>query len=576
MTADLGHALEYVGQLQAFGECPRVRTLDDGTVRNRIAVGEADLNEVGSGSGQFPDQPTRHRHVGIARCQKRHERKLTLLLSLTIVQPGVAPTVAPDLREQWEAVHFGGRKSGHAHWVFDQVEAGGRPVIRSENQMELKLPRFGDTARMGMEAVCYETPGGRFYAFDCTLKQPGPGQDQVTEGRLDAAGRMELTLQTTGKTTKQTMDWPDDVIGMAALDRLTRKFAAGTDAEAKCVVFLPGMNQIADTVLKRVGKVKTTLAGGVERELLELRMEQSARPGKSKLPASRLWLDERGQTMKTEISLFGAMSVVSYALPKAAALADGAAVPANAQQDLGFQTLVPCPKLPDARTAPAVVYELELDDPEVAKAFPADANQKIVRLDGRKLTLKVLKRSPPPGAAPGKTDAEFLAPNGFVQSDDPAIVKVAKDAVGAEYDPWKQCQKLEHWVKTEMKHGDFSAAFLTASDALARRSGDCTEHGVLLAALCKAVGVPARVAVGLVYVDFGEKPALGYHLWTEVNLAGEWYALDGTLGQGVVGGDRLKLGDTSLKGASALGTFTPVFEAMGKFKVVGAVAVPNP
>ena len=32
-------------------------------------------------------------------------------------------------------------------------------------------------------------------------------------------------------------------------------------------------------------------------------------------------------------------------------------------------------------------------------------------------------------------------------------------------------------------------------------SGDCTEHAVLAAAMCRAVEVPSRVAIGLVYVE---------------------------------------------------------------------------
>ena len=71
------------------------------------------------------------------------------------------------------------------------------------------------------------------------------------------------------------------------------------------------------------------------------------------------------------------------------------------------------------------------------------------------------------------------------------------------------------------------------------REGDCTEHAVLLAALARACGIPARVAIGLVYVD--QAGGFGYHMWTEMYLSGHWIPLDATLGQGGIGAAHLKL-----------------------------------
>jgi len=56
--------------------------------------------------------------------------------------------------------------------------------------------------------------------------------------------------------------------------------------------------------------------------------------------------------------------------------------------------------------------------------------------------------------------------------------------------------------------------------------GDCNEHTVLYVALARALGLPARTAVGLVYVN----GAFFYHAWPEVWL-GEWVAMDPTFGQ---------------------------------------------
>jgi transglutaminase-like putative cysteine protease len=47
---------------------------------------------------------------------------------------------------------------------------------------------------------------------------------------------------------------------------------------------------------------------------------------------------------------------------------------------------------------------------------------------------------------------------------------------------------------------------------------------VLLAALCRARGIAARAALGLVYVARNQEFA--YHMWTEAYIGGKWIPLD--------------------------------------------------
>jgi transglutaminase-like putative cysteine protease len=66
----------------------------------------------------------------------------------------------------------------------------------------------------------------------------------------------------------------------------------------------------------------------------------------------------------------------------------------------------------------------------------------------------------------------------------------------------------------------------SAREVLARRRGDCNEHAVLLAALARAAGIPARVVAGAVYANDG----FYYHAWTELWL-GRWVSADAAFGQ---------------------------------------------
>ncbi|OFV87204.1 MAG: hypothetical protein A2V74_01545 [Acidobacteria bacterium RBG_16_70_10] len=72
----------------------------------------------------------------------------------------------------------------------------------------------------------------------------------------------------------------------------------------------------------------------------------------------------------------------------------------------------------------------------------------------------------------------------------------------------------------------------SALEVLRTRVGDCNEHTALYVALARASGLPARIAVGLVYL----RGAFYYHAWPEVWVAerpgrGLWLPVDPTLNQ---------------------------------------------
>jgi transglutaminase-like putative cysteine protease len=67
----------------------------------------------------------------------------------------------------------------------------------------------------------------------------------------------------------------------------------------------------------------------------------------------------------------------------------------------------------------------------------------------------------------------------------------------------------------------------SAREVLRSRRGDCNEHAVLLAALARAAGVPARVVAGLIVTGDG---VFAWHAWNELWL-GEWVSADAVFEQ---------------------------------------------
>jgi len=106
-------------------------------------------------------------------------------------------------------------------------------------------------------------------------------------------------------------------------------------------------------------------------------------------------------------------------------------------------------------------------------------------------------KSAVPSDVPTEADSK---PNNFIQSDDPLIVAQAKEAAGHETDAWKAAVALEAYVYRAVTMKDYLQAFATASEVARNREGDCKGCAVYLAALARARKIPARVAMGLVYM----------------------------------------------------------------------------
>ncbi len=122
-------------------------------------------------------------------------------------------------------------------------------------------------------------------------------------------------------------------------------------------------------------------------------------------------------------------------------------------------------------------------------------------------------------------DPTYLAPAPFIESDDPTLLARSRTIVGDTDDATTAARRLVAWVHEQIVKTP-SVTVPSAREVLDAGRGDCNEHAVLLAALARAAGLPARVVAGAVYADDG----FYYHAWTELWL-GRWVSADGVFGQ---------------------------------------------
>jgi hypothetical protein len=129
-------------------------------------------------------------------------------------------------------------------------------------------------------------------------------------------------------------------------------------------------------------------------------------------------------------------------------------------------------------------------------------------------------------------DPENTRAEPLIQSNNPKIIQLAWRIAGRDNprdpdirDPRVVAERLNTWVHDSIRDR-VTFGVPSALRVLQTRTGDCNEHTQLFVALARALGLPARIAAGLAFVD----GKFYYHAWPEV-LLNDWVAVDPTFGQ---------------------------------------------
>ncbi len=122
---------------------------------------------------------------------------------------------------------------------------------------------------------------------------------------------------------------------------------------------------------------------------------------------------------------------------------------------------------------------------------------------------------------------KYTQPEKFIESDNKKIVEVARNITNGESDPHKTALLIYSFVTKHLEY-EIQDAERGALWALENGVGDCSEHSYLFVALCRAVGIPARIQAGFAFHRVGEVIKDG-HMWAEYYLENYgWIPVDAT------------------------------------------------
>ena len=212
---------------------------------------------------------------------------------------------------------------------------------------------------------------------------------------------------------------------------------------------------------------------------------------------------------------------------QSSALAAAETDPTRRLPELVYTMFVPLSSpIPDVYEARMVQIRVKTRGDKVTSFELPSAGFQHVRTvegDSGKLHVTIDLQSPRRATKQDLADPEYMAPSAMVDSSDDVIIELSHQpdaqlsTEGYKMKATKLAAQaqlalayaLRDLVHTHISSKHLSTAYASASETARTGSGDCTEHAVLLAALLKARGIPARVCHGLVYVEQGASAISG-------------------------------------------------------------------
>ena len=389
----------------------------------------------------------------------------------------------------WRGVYYRGEKIG---FTVSQTVAQDEGFLLEEDG-RLQMAMLGATTSATIRTTAHVDKTFTLHAFEFSL-DPGTGPIEV-RGRIDGR-RLSLDVKTPSGTRSEVRELDEPP---ALSLNISRRLANGglvAGAKHQWTVFDPATLRNSKVNVEVGRRELVRGAGAAPLPAFRVEMEFAGLKTSS-------WITDTGEVVREESPL-GLITVRESAeRARASAVSRGMQVDLLEAAAVAPRMRTPIPEPRDVR-----LMRIRLGGVDLS---PLD-------LDGgaQRLTGDVLELRDPQALKPGAADphaAGALAAETFIESDAPEIVAEAAKAVNGVAGDRARAERLTRYVNALLDKKP-TVSLPSAREVLRTRVGDCNEHTVLYVAMARALGIPARIAVGLVYIH----GAFYYHAWPEVYL----------------------------------------------------------
>ena len=411
------------------------------------------------------------------------------------------PAGAVRERDEWFAVQREGRQVGHAHRVTARRADG--QVFSEDSVIAVAMLGVPQTLVTSLVAETDEAFALQRFRFRLVTPAAVFSATGTSDGR-----QLAVAYGPEGHVQRVTLPLTEPIY----LPSTLRPRVLAGDLVPGTTYTAPVFNPLT----LRNEPLTVTIEGREDLEGPDGRVEAVRLSEEHQGLRARVWLAPDGAVLREE----GSLGFTLVRQPREVALADRGT---GAPVDLVATSLIPLVgHIDDPRRRDRLTLRVGGD---AAGSIPDDPPRQRIAAG----VLRIAREEPPApsplAGAPGGALAAYVAPSPFIESDDAAIVAATRAVVGAERDATAAARRLVAWVHRNVEQ-EPSVTVPSAREVLASRRGDCNELAVLLTALARAAGIPARMVAGAMY----QNDAFYYHAWTELWL-GRWVSADAVFDQ---------------------------------------------
>ena len=431
-----------------------------------------------------------------------------------------------------------------------------------EAEVHLQLNLLGRATALDMEGTAWRARRLKQAEIDFRITS---GEAEFALAGTILGDRLQAQVQSGSETSPFDVRLPDNAL-----------FSTGFGTSLAFPALQPGEETVVQTFDPMTLRPTRSRVRAVSRDRIEIGGE-TIRAVRLRVQASGLetiaWIDDHGQVIRAEtpLGLHLQKATREQALtpigddPNVGELLRITAVrPSGAQPRRGATRLLATLRSDDGRTLTiehgtgvADIRDDGVDAPTdwAESAAPAGSAELAVPGDFRQRPSEGERVLLLPGDAP-LNDAEarpseeqlvaLLGADPFIAAEHPRIRAQAESvlaeagvALGETTDDRRAMAfALHDWAFRHIEKVPV-LSLPSALEVLESRRGDCNEHTILYTAMARSIGLPTRVAIGLVWSD--ELRGFYYHAWPEIWLGDRWLATDPTLGQRVADATHIKL-----------------------------------
>jgi transglutaminase-like putative cysteine protease len=420
----------------------------------------------------------------------------------------------------WRGVYYRGEKIGFT--VSQTVPTDEGFDLQEDGRLQMAL--LGATTAATLRTTAHVDRAFALRAFEFSL-DPGTGPVQV-RGRIDGR-RLSLDITTPSGSRHDVRELEE---APALSQNISRRLANGglkTGARYQWMVFDPATLRNSRVNVEVGRRELVRGAGATPLPAFRVEMEFAGLKTSS-------WITDTGEVVREESPL--GLITVRESPDSARAMA----VSRRMQVDL-LQTAAVAPRMETPIPEPR--------DVRLMRIRLGGADFSAADLDGgaQRFADGILELRDPQDLKPSPGDPDisrYLAAEAFIESDAPEIVAEAEKAVHGVSGTRARAERLTRYVNALLDKKP-TVSLPSAREVLRTKVGDCNEHTALYVAMARALGIPARIAVGLVYIH----GAFYYHAWPEVYIdeglgaggLGLWLPVDPTLNEFPANATHLRL-----------------------------------